>query len=94
MPLSYQFFLSNPLTQLFQSIVRLLAAATCFRRVEEFPETVLQVDDQKVKKARNIASKDSYSQQRSHCLRERSIWLGGGQICLGQRQADSSKIKY
>lgn len=35
-----------------------MAAATCFGRVEEFLETVLQVDDQKVRKARNIASKD------------------------------------
>ena len=58
MSLSYLLLLSNPLTPLFQSILQIMAAATCLGRVEEFLETMPQIIERKVKKARDIVSKE------------------------------------
>ena len=56
--LSYLLLLSNPLMRLFQSILQVIAAVTCFGRAEEFLETVPQINCRKVRKARNVASKN------------------------------------
>lgn len=57
--LSYLLLLSNPLTQLFQSVPQIIAAATCFGRVEEFLELASRIDGRKVRVIREVASKDT-----------------------------------
>lgn len=57
--LSYLLLLSNPLTQLFQSIPQIIAAATCFGRVEEFLKTASRIDNRTMRPARDITSKDT-----------------------------------
>ena len=57
--LSYLLLLLNPLTQLFQWIPQIIAAATCFGRVEEFLETASQIDGRNVRVIREVASNDT-----------------------------------
>ena len=49
--LPYLLLLSNPCTQLFQSMLQIIAAATCFGRAEEFLETAPRIDNRKVREA-------------------------------------------
>ena len=56
--LSYLLLLSNPLTQLFQSIPQIIAATTCLGRVEKFLETESRIDSRMVRAARDIICKE------------------------------------
>ena len=57
--LSYLLLLSNPLTQLFQSVPQIIAAATCFGRVEKYLEATTRIDIRKVRAARDLSPKDT-----------------------------------
>ncbi len=57
--LSYLLLLSDPLTQLFQSVPQIIAAVTCFARVEEFLEAIIRIDIRKVRATRDLLPKDT-----------------------------------
>ena len=56
--LSYLLLLSNPLTQLFQSIPQIIAAITCLGRVQKFLETESRTDSRMVRAASDIICKE------------------------------------
>lgn len=59
--LSYLLLLSNPLTQLFQSIPQIIAAVTCLGRIGKFLETESRIDSRKVRAAGDITCKEKTS---------------------------------
>ena len=57
--LSYLLLLSSPLTQLFQSVPQIIAAATCFGRVKKFLEATTRTDVRKMRSAKDLFPKDT-----------------------------------
>ena len=59
--LSYLLLLTNPLTQLFQSIPQILAAMTCLKRIEKYLQSCCQLDTRKFLGNGNVDSNTTVS---------------------------------